>query len=153
MESFTNKERLLKKLEALNMEMIHSPYGNYFIQTVLETSDAKMRENLVKDVVENIFSISNEKFSYNCVIKLLENGNKSEKKLTLLKLLNPERLLTIKRNKYLLNVVIKMTNYMSKNFLKYFIDLFNNYPKLESISSILYNKLNSSNSNDHKSVK
>lgn len=133
--------------------MIHSPYGNYFIQTVLETSDAKQRENLVKDVVENIFSISNEKFSYNCVIKLLENGNKSEKKQTLLKLLNPERLLTIKRNKYLLNVVVKMTNYMSKNFLKHFIDLFNNYPKLESISSILFNKLSSSNSNDHKSVK
>lgn len=137
----------------LNVEMIHSPYGNYFIQTVLETSDSKMRENLVKDVVENIFSIANEKFSYNCVIKLLENGNKSEKKQILLKLLNPERLLTIKRNKYLLNVVVKMTNYMSKNFLKYFVDLFNNYPKLESISSILFNKLISSNSNDHKSVK
>ena len=133
--------------------MIHSPYGNYFIQTVLETSDTKMRETLFKDVIENIFSISNEKFSYNCVIKLLENGSKSEKKQTLLKLLNPDKLLTIKRNKYLLNVIVKMTNYMSKNFLKYFIDLFNNYPKLESISSILFNKLSSSKSNDHKSVK
>jgi hypothetical protein len=113
-----------------------------------------LRENIVKDILENIFSFSNEKFSYNCVIKLLEKGNKAEKKQTLLKLLNPEKLLTIKRNKYLLNVVTKMTNYTSKNYLKYFIEIFNSYPKLESISSILLNKFStSSNSNDNKSVK
>lgn len=121
--------------------MIHSPYGNYFIQTVMEVSEAKSREPIVKEIIKNIFQICNEKFSYNCIIKLLEYGTKNEKKKVLLKLMNPEKLVNIKRNKYFVAVISKLSECMSRNFLNHFIEVFNNFQKLELINNILISKL------------
>lgn len=143
MESVNYRDILLEKLKFNYIDIIQSPYGNYFIQTIMESASPEAREPVVKEIISDILSICNEKFSFNCVIKLLEFTSKAEKKKAIIKLLNPEKLLNIKRNKYLINVINKMTNYMSKNFLKNLSETFGRYPKLQTITNLFLTKLSS----------
>jgi hypothetical protein len=70
------KKDILKELVNNTMEIIQSPFGNYAIQHVFQEWGFNNCENIVNVIINNIISLSMQKYSSNVVEKCLELADK-----------------------------------------------------------------------------
>jgi len=123
---------------------MQNPYGNYFIQDIIDGiyyNEFKEREALNSEIINNIIHLSNQKFSSNVVIKFLNNCSLEDKKRSIINFFNLDQLALLKKNKYLVNVINKIVDQMGNSEIIYYLGELSKNSKLQYITSILSSKL------------
>lgn len=57
------------------LEIVQNPFGNYAIQYALEAYGDSICEGIINEIVNNILSLSMQKYSSNVVEKCIEYSN------------------------------------------------------------------------------
>lgn len=129
---------------------MQNPFGNYFIQTILENTDSKDREFINEIIINECFYLCSQKYSSNVVIKYIELSNKTEKTNFFNILFNKENFALIVKNKHVKNIIIKCINYIDDELINILINTIKNCSKLSSLYDILIKKTNyiNNDSND-----
>ena len=116
---FNNDDELTnyyaKIYDQIENETINDPYGNYVIQYLFEELDKKTISPIIDILVENISSLSVQKFSSNVSEKLLELVDDYKKEIIFNKLFKERVLLSLLNNKYGRFVLQKAVKIMQKD--------------------------------------
>ena len=96
-------------------EISQDPYGNYVIQYLFEELDKKTISPIIDILVENISSLSVQKFSSNVSEKLIELVDDYKKEIIFNKLFKERVLLSLLNNKYGRFVLQKAVKIMQKD--------------------------------------
>ena len=97
------------------LEISQDPYGNYVIQYLFEELDKKTISPIIDILVENISSLSVQKFSSNVSEKLIELVDDYKKEIIFNKLFKEKVLLSLLNNKYGRFVLQKAVKIMQKD--------------------------------------
>ncbi len=116
---------------------MQNPFGNYLIQVIIELSTKKEKESYFDIILENVLLLSCHKFSSNVVIKLFHNCTNSDRKLLFIRLMIPEKLMTLTKNKYLRLVISSILNMIPYDLVFQIYNNFKNIPKLSSFAELL----------------
>ena len=121
-------------------DLILNPYGNYFIQFILEHTDYKDRKSLAKILINNILEYSLSKYSSNVIFKFFETSSRSEKKKIIEKVLNPEELGQHKKIKGLYMIVNKCVELLPSEEVDIYLTKFKSSIKCQYVLDMLYLK-------------
>ena len=97
------------------LEISQDPYSNYVIQYLFEELDKKTISPIIDILVENISSLSVQKFSSNVSEKLIELVDDYKKEIIFNKLFKEKVLLSLLNNKYGRFVLQKAVKIMQKD--------------------------------------
>lgn len=127
------------------LELIQNPYGNYFIQDILESippHEFKERELLNTEIINNILNLSTQKFSSNVVVKFLNNCcSQEEKKKSVINFFEFDQLSILKKNKYIITVTSKIVEFIPDNEIDHYLTELNKNPKLYFLSNVLITRV------------
>ena len=135
------REQIINICTPFLLEIMQNPFGNYFIQTVIQYSSKIQIENLSEIIINESLTLCTQKYSSNCIIKLVEFGGKTEKKKLLKKLFFNEKITVLLKNKHVKNVILKCINLLDRDMLAYLIKLLENNVKLNMLSDLIKKKL------------
>jgi len=111
--------------------MLINPYGNYFVQFLIENSNNKEMIPIISYVTENLFSLSLNKYSSNVVIKILALCTEREVLLMAKGLFDdPSKLVPVCKDKYLKSVIFKLCKLIHKKDANEFLKGFYKYSVL-----------------------
>ncbi len=66
---------MIEKFEKECIEIVQDPFGNYAIQHLIEVYGSSLVRGIIHEVVNNILSLSMQKFSSNVVEKCIESAD------------------------------------------------------------------------------
>ena len=117
-----NKQKLINALTENCLEISQDPYGNYAIQYILDEWSQDDCSKVVNIIIENICSLSKQKFSSNVVEKIIELIDEERKQIIFNELFNEAKLNSLIKNKYGKYVIQKSVKSMNcqqkKNIIK-----------------------------------
>lgn len=116
---------------------MQNPYGNYFIQVILEKSTKKDREALSEVIISEAYYLSTQKFSSSVIIKFIEIAGKKELNKLFKKLLNPDKLADLIKSKHAKNVIFKCVSFMTPELAGSVLKNTPNTTKLTSLRNLL----------------
>lgn len=70
------KLEIIRKILSNALEIIQNPFGNYIVQSVIEEWGHSLCKDIINIIINNIISLSMQKFSSNVVEKILEHVDK-----------------------------------------------------------------------------
>lgn len=129
-----NKKLIAKIITENCLEIAQNPFGNYAIQYILDTWEEKDCIDVINIIIENICSLSKQKFSSNVVEKIIELINDEKRKKIFDEFFNETKILGLLKNKYGKYVLQKSVKCMNEEQKQNFIQL------LEKISANFGNK-------------
>lgn len=94
------KDIVKKEIMKNCLEIVQNPYGNYLIQFIVSDWGLKKFPEIKPVLLENVISLSMQKFSSNVIEKCLEHCTIDEKKEFIELLFNVEKLPSMLKNKY-----------------------------------------------------
>ena len=112
-----NKIKISNALTENCLEIAQDPYGNYAIQYILDEWTSSECKNVVTIIIENICSLSKQKFSSNVVEKIIELIDEERRQLIFTEIFNEAKLYGLIKNKYGKYVIqksIKSMTYQQK---------------------------------------
>lgn len=131
------KQTILKLSEPILVESCQDPYGNYFVQDLIELTSSIEREVLVSILSDSIIELGSCKYSSLVIIKLIGKASKSDLRKIFKKLFVPEKLSLCSKNKYLCTMIKKLSSRMTLNDRQNAGMLLEKYPKLKYIQELL----------------
>ena len=117
----TQKNQILKIFSKNCVEISQSPYGNYAIQYILDEWGVEECASIVKSIIDNICTLSIQKYSSNVSEKIIELLDENKKALCFKQLFFNSKILVVIKNKYgryVLQKAIKMMNDRQKCEIK-----------------------------------
>ena len=121
------KDKIIKILSDNCIEISQSPYGNYAIQFILEEWGINKCEPIVNIIINNICSLSVQKYSSNVSEKIIELLDFKKQNLLINDLFFSNKFINILRNKYGKYVIQKaiksLNNNQKDDIYNYLIDL------------------------------
>ena len=113
-KSIDNMTKITNIITEYCIEIAQDPYGNYVIQYLFEEWDKNCIAPIIDILIENISSLSIQKFSSNVSEKLIELVDDDKKVIIFNKLFAERELLSVLKNKYGRFVLQKAVKIMQK---------------------------------------
>ena len=109
-----NKEKIIKLLSDNCIEIAQNPYGNYAIQYILEEWGINKCEPIVKIIINNICSLSTQKYSSNVSEKIIGLLDEDKQNLIIQELFLSNKFIFVLRSKYGRYVIQKAIKILNK---------------------------------------
>lgn len=135
-----------KMIEIISTSLVktmQNPYGNYFIQEVIEKSTESERKPIVNEILANPFGLSAQKYSSNIVLKFVKYGSIKEKKQLYNLLLVPDKLAQSIKNSTIKKIALQCLDQMNLNELNYYVNTMKEHPTLSLLTDLINSKLGS----------
>jgi len=97
------------------LEIVQNPFGNYVIQHILDEWGPEIAKNIINVIINNMISLSMQKFSSNVVEKCFDLVDMSTRKRMVKELFNASKISSLLKNKYGNFVLQKTIQVMSKD--------------------------------------
>ena len=113
-----NKEKIIKLISENCIEIAQNPYGNYGIQYILEEWGINICESIVKIIINNICSLSTQKYSSNVSEKIIGLLDEDKQNLIIQELFLSNKFIFVLRSKYgryVIQKAIKILNEKQKD--------------------------------------
>ncbi len=94
------KEMVYKALSENCMALVQSPFGNYAIQTAIETGSRSDCKDIYASLLKNVLQLSMQKFSSNVIEKCIEFSDDETRQEFVQQLSQPEVMKTLIKNNY-----------------------------------------------------
>ena len=101
------RQLILDKAESILKETIKDPYGNYFIQDLIDLISKSERARITAFIMENVIELGTCKYSSLVLIKLTSQISLTEFRKLYKKLFTIDKLSTWAKNKYM-NAFLKI---------------------------------------------
>ena len=109
-----NKEKIIKLISENCIEIAQNPYGNYGIQYILEEWGINICESIVKIIINNICSLSTQKYSSNVSEKIIGLLDEDKQNLIIQELFLSNKFIFVLRSKYGRYVIQKAIKILNK---------------------------------------
>ncbi len=109
-----NKEKIIKLISENCIEIAQNPYGNYGIQYILEEWGITICESIVKIIINNICSLSTQKYSSNVSEKIIGLLDEDKQNLIIQELFLSNKFIFVLRSKYGRYVIQKAIKILNK---------------------------------------
>jgi hypothetical protein len=109
-----NKEKIIKLISENCIEIAQNPYGNYGIQYILEEWGINICESIVKIIINNICSLSTQKYSSNVSEKIIGLLDEDKQNLIIQELFLSNKFIFVLRSKYGRYVIQKAITILNK---------------------------------------
>ncbi len=109
-----NKEKIIKLISENCIEIAQNPYGNYGIQYILEEWGITICESIVKIIINNICSLSTQKYSSNVSEKIIGLLDEEKQNLIIQELFLSNKFIFVLRSKYGRYVIQKAIKILNK---------------------------------------
>ena len=109
-----NKEKIIKLISENCIEIAQNPYGNYGIQYILEEWGINICESIVKIIINNICSLSTQKYSSNVSEKIIGLLDEDKQNLISQELFLSNKFIFVLRSKYGRYVIQKAIKILNK---------------------------------------
>lgn len=122
-----NKSRIIQIISDNCLEISQNPFGNYVIQYLFEEWNINDYPTIIEILINNITSLSIQKFSSNVSEKIIDYLPNDKRKELIKELFVPNKLMAILKNKYgrfVLKKVSKSLTNEEKEELKPVIEKF-----------------------------
>lgn len=130
----------MKKTENFLVDATQDPYGNYFVQDLIEFSSKKERESITNLLTSHVIELGICKYSSLVIIKMVTCSSKVELKKLVKRLFIPEKLLANHKNKFLLALIKKVAEKMAIEDRKKVNDILEKNSKLKAVQDLLMNE-------------
>ena len=111
---YENKEKIIKLISENCIEIAQNPYGNYGIQYILEEWGINICESIVKIIINNICSLSTQKYSSNVSEKIIGLLDEDKQNLIIQELFLSNKFIFVLRSKYGRYVIQKAIKILNK---------------------------------------
>lgn len=115
------------------IETIKDPYGNYFIQDIIDLAGKPQRERLTSLVMENIVDLGTCKYSSLVLIKLISKISIPEFLKLSKKLLANDKLFSYAKNKYMGAFLKSVASKLKSDDNQQTSEILEKHPYLQSI--------------------
>lgn len=134
---------MIEIVSASLIKTMQNPYGNYFIQEVIENSTESERKPIVNEILCNPFGLSAQKYSSNIVLKLVKYGSIKERKQLYNQLFVSDKLAQSIKNSTIKKIAVQCIDQMSLNELNYYLNSLKEQPALSTLTDLINSKLGS----------
>lgn len=131
------RRAILEKTESILIDTIKDPFGNYFVQDLIDLVSDPERERITAIIIENVIDLGMCKYSSLVLIKLTSQSNKTEFRKLYKKLFENNRLSFRTKNKYMDAFLKSVTAKMISEDQQQASDILVKHPCLKSIRDIL----------------
>lgn len=137
------RSKMIEIISASLNKAMQNPYGNYFIQEIIENSTELERKPIISEILINPFGFTVQKYSSNIVLKLVKYGSSREKKQLYNQLFVSDKLAQSLKSSTTKKIVLQCLDQMNKNELANYVNSLNEHPALSSLTDLINSKLDS----------
>lgn len=137
-----------RMIEIINHSLqitMENPFGNYFIQEIVEISNESEREFILAAILIDPLRACSQKYSSNIVLKLLNCGTKREIVRLTRGIIAPEKLILSVANLNTKKILIHCFRLMQENEVEHYLSLLKHFPTLSVYVDAIISKLNNCN--------